>query len=1054
MALTRPRLGQLTTTVSSLSDPITVLNGGSTSANVDVGFLMNRANGLLSNVALYWSESGNTFVTAFTSNTGITNSNIAVTGYANITTGSILPGANVTYNLGSSTQRWKDLWLSGTTIYLGGATISSPDNNTIVLTNPAGASFSVTGTAAGQASGTFGNLIANSGVASTSTSTGALQIIGGAGISGNVYVAGNIVQTGTSYNTIPVGTTDQRPVTPTSGMIRYNSTLSSFEGYGVAWSSLGGVKSVDGQTYILAEATTGAGDDTLWFYNNSVLTANLTTTKFSLLQGTASTSTSTGALVVAGGAGISGDVYVGGDIVANGNLIVNGTTTNINTTNLVVEDKNIIVADVATPTNITADGAGITVKGDTDKTFNWVNATSAWTSSEDLNLLTGKQFEINGTSVLTATTLGSGVVNSSLTSLGTIATLVATDSRTTTGVVTNFSSGNIVATNSTSGTWSTANVSLYESVTASTTNATFYPMLSDKTSGNTSSFSATTLTHNPSTGNLTVVGLIGTHWGPVAATTANVSSTLAVTGTSTFTGATNHAGGITASTVSAGTIGNTGATLTGTVSTAAQPNITAVGTLTSLAVSGATTAAAITSTGTIIASTLNAGTIGNTGATLTGTLNTAAQPNITSLGTLSGLTTSGDVTVGGNLTVQGNTVTIGSNNLTVTDSIIGLHTFANGAPLISDDGRDIGLRFHYYKGVDKHAFLGWENNLETLVWYANATEVSSNVTGTLGNVQFGSLTLSNTTPSSSTTTGALIVAGGAGIGGSLYIANTGDVSANIGTLYLSNISTNANLGAYQVFANANSASQATAITSLATNANTNTAAYLSGAISTGALTVTGHVLPSANITYDLGSPTQRWKDLYLSGNTMVLGQANIQAHSSGITIYAPNQTVNLNQNLHTTATPSFANVTATGNLIVSARLRDYTGNAGLNGQLLASTGTGVQWVTRDTGTLESLTDVNLSAPQVQQVLTYDGTNWVNADSNATVASAVFASSQSDLGFVTDLVLTIIEDEGSVADVANNIYDLGVLSFTGIISLNNIDQSIKSDYLGYSIIFGF
>jgi len=222
----------------------------------------------------------------------------------------------------------------------------------------------------------------------------------------------------------------------------------------------------------------------------------------------------------------------------------------------------------------------------------------------------------------------------------------------------------------------------------------------------------------------------------------------------------------------------------------------------------------------------------------------------------------------------------------------------------------------------------------------------------------------------------------------------------------------------------------------------------------GNITVTGHVLPSANVTYDLGSPTQRWKDLYLSGNTLVLGQANIQAHSSGITIYAPNQTVNLNQNLHTTATPSFANVTATGNLIVSARLRDYTGNAGLNGQLLVSTGSGVQWVTRDTGTLDSLTDVNLSSPQVQQVLTYDGTNWVNADSNAVVASAVFASSQSDLGYVTDLVLTITEDEGSVADVTNNIYDLGVLSFTGIISLNNIDQSIKSDYLGYSIIFGF
>jgi hypothetical protein len=115
-----------------------------------------------------------------------------------------------------------------------------------------------------------------------------------------------------------------------------------------------------------------------------------------------------------------GTVTATGDLTVSGNLTINGTTTNINTTNLVVEDKNIIVADVASPTNTTADGAGITIKGATDKTLNWVNATAAWTSSEDFNLLTGKQYEINGTSVLTSTTLGSGVTASSLTSVGTL----------------------------------------------------------------------------------------------------------------------------------------------------------------------------------------------------------------------------------------------------------------------------------------------------------------------------------------------------------------------------------------------------------------------------------------------------------------------------------------------------------------------------------------------------------------------------------------------------------------------------------------------------------
>ena len=116
------------------------------------------------------------------------------------------------------------------------------------------------------------------------------------------------------------------------------------------------------------------------------------------------------------------DVTISNTLTITGDLVVNGNTTTLNTATLVVEDKNVVLANVATPTNTTADGAGITVLGATSKTFNWVNATAAWTSSEDLNLLAGKVFEINGTTVLSNTTLGSGILNSSLTSVGTIAT--------------------------------------------------------------------------------------------------------------------------------------------------------------------------------------------------------------------------------------------------------------------------------------------------------------------------------------------------------------------------------------------------------------------------------------------------------------------------------------------------------------------------------------------------------------------------------------------------------------------------------------------------------
>lgn len=114
------------------------------------------------------------------------------------------------------------------------------------------------------------------------------------------------------------------------------------------------------------------------------------------------------------GATFTGNVVVGGD------LTVNGTQTVINSTTLAVDDKNVVLGDVATPTDNTADGGGITLKGATDKTLNWVAAVGAWTSSEDFNLASGKQYEINGVAVLSATALGSNVVSSSLTSVGTI----------------------------------------------------------------------------------------------------------------------------------------------------------------------------------------------------------------------------------------------------------------------------------------------------------------------------------------------------------------------------------------------------------------------------------------------------------------------------------------------------------------------------------------------------------------------------------------------------------------------------------------------------------
>ena len=67
-----------------------------------------------------------------------------------------------------------------------------------------------------------------------------------------------------------------------------------------------------------------------------------------------------------------------GNVIMSGNLTVNGTTTTIDTQHLIVEDQNIQMGSVDTPTDTTADGGGITLKGTTDKTLQWSNTTKSW----------------------------------------------------------------------------------------------------------------------------------------------------------------------------------------------------------------------------------------------------------------------------------------------------------------------------------------------------------------------------------------------------------------------------------------------------------------------------------------------------------------------------------------------------------------------------------------------------------------------------------------------------------------------------------------------------
>lgn len=144
------------------------------------------------------------------------------------------------------------------------------------------------------------------------------------------------------------------------------------------------------------------------------------------------------------------------------------------------------------------------------------------------------------------------------------------------------------------------------------------------------------------------------------------------------------------------------------------------------------------------------------------------------------ITSSGHLRVNSNgAYIVGNVNIIGSLNVSGTQTqtqtqqstspILGLHY--SPTPLVIDDGKDIGLEWQYFKGAEKKAFLGWQNSTGSLVYLDDITDVGNVITaGVFGNVQIGSLLISNTTATTSNTSGALKVVGGISTLGNLYVA--------------------------------------------------------------------------------------------------------------------------------------------------------------------------------------------------------------------------------------------------------------------------------------------
>lgn len=144
-----------------------------------------------------------------------------------------------------------------------------------------------------------------------------------------------------------------------------------------------------------------------------------------------------------------------------------------------------------------------------------------------------------------------------------------------------------------------------------------------------------------------------------------------------------------------------------------------------------------------------------------------------------------NVTIDGNLVVQGNTTVIGANNLGVTDNLIEIH-LANAAnvsePWTYDDGRDIGIRMHYFKGTNDNAALFWDNGTRQLIWAESGVSESSSNIGAgyvLGAVLTGSTIAANNTATTGNGTGALQSHGGASITGNIWVGGESTVIGNL-----------------------------------------------------------------------------------------------------------------------------------------------------------------------------------------------------------------------------------------------------------------------------------
>ena len=325
--------------------------------------------------------------------------------------------------------------ISGAETVLSSATVSDLTNNRVVIAGSSGAledSGNLTFDGSTLTVNGSIDLSGNIDVDGT-TNLDAVDIDGAVDMASSLTLAGNADFNGN----LDVDGTSNLDAVDIDGAVDMASTLTL-----AGNADFNGNLDVDGTTNLDAVDIDGAVDmaSSLTLAGNADFNGNLDVDGTTNLDGT----NVAGALAVSGSATVDnlsldgntittssgnltidsngGTTTINDNAIISGNLTVNGTTTTINSTTVNIDDKNFQVATGAAD-DAAADGAGFTVdSGDGDKTWNFEATGDNWGSSENINLASGKVLKVNNTSILSSTTLGSSVVSSSLTSLGTIGT--------------------------------------------------------------------------------------------------------------------------------------------------------------------------------------------------------------------------------------------------------------------------------------------------------------------------------------------------------------------------------------------------------------------------------------------------------------------------------------------------------------------------------------------------------------------------------------------------------------------------------------------------------